>query len=123
MNLNELTRTENIEDLKRLALLENSDQLESIFDSTEELREHILNVVLSQIGTCAKIIYAALKTIEPEEMTAKEIQDMLYVVFHKKWSGKNMKYFLKKLERVQLIEVRKESRRIYYKLAELKRDK
>lgn len=116
LSLNELIKPENAKELKRIGELDNLEELEKIFGENEEIRNYIFEIVSERIGRCGKITYIAMKTAGPRKMTVREIADLIYAVFNKKWSEKSIKTFLNRLESVKMVESKKKFLKTYYKI-------
>lgn len=114
IRLEDLRKHENMEELKELAKIENLDQLEAMVNDSDELRGQTRS--LNIMGSCGKMIYVALKTVEPKDMTVSEITNLVNNVFGLHWSKKNVKCFLERLESVGLVTYRVKKWRAHYKL-------
>lgn len=114
--LHELIKPDNAEKLKELGRLENLDELEKIFDLDEELSKYIKGSGSELIGRCGKMVYIAMLTCQNQEMTAKQVRDLVNKVYAKKWTKKAVKNFLERLALMKLVLVRHDFYKTYYRL-------
>lgn len=122
LNLEELTKLENLCELKKIRKENYGDEIEKAFNNDKLITDHLLKVILNSVGICPKITYVAMRTVQPKEMTVKEIRELVNKTYDSKWSDRAVKSFLIRLKTVDLVETKQKNWKTFYSLKLLKID-
>lgn len=122
LNLEELTKLENLCELKKIRKENYGGEIEKAFNNDKLITDHLLKVILNSVGICPKIIYVAMRTVQPKEMTVKEIRELVNKTYDSKWSDRAVKSFLIRLKTVDLVETKQKNWKTFYSLKLLKID-
>lgn len=116
LNLEDLTKSGNLCELKKIRKENYGDGIEKAFNNDKEITDHLLKVILKSIGICPKITYVAMRTVQPKEMTVKEIRELVNKTYDSKWSDRAVKSFLIRLKIVDLVEQKQKNWKTFYSL-------